>query len=137
MSGFDCPWSNAGARVNPVPLRDTASSRREAVSFKACQRLVPDFEPDEPLPVLPPLLLRWLSRLDPSGVVDVPDRLPEPLVPAPVSGEDAPGVPLPWPLRELPARTVPGGQPSELDPAEPLVPRSPLSLFLFLFLPDF
>lgn len=120
--------------------------RAGGVQVETDQRLVPDFEPDEPLPVLPPLLpvplpllpplpllLRVLSRLEPSGAVDVPERPPEPLVPEPVSGEDAPGVPPPWPLRGLAARVVPGGQASAPDPVEPLLPRSPL----FLFLPDF
>lgn len=130
-----------------VIRHDMASSGQEAVQAEADQRWVPDFEPDEPLPVLPPLLplplplllpplpllLRVLSRLEPSGAVDVPERPPEPLVPEPVSGEDAPGVPPPWPLRGLAARVVPGGQASAPDPVEPLLLRSPL----FLFLPDF
>ena len=88
---------------------------------------MPDFEPDEP-PVLPPWGLRLLSRVDPSRLVDVPDRLPVPSEPLPVSGEDAPGDTPPWPLLGVVERVMPGGHVSEVVPDEPLLPL-PLPAF--------
>lgn len=96
----------------------------------ANQRLVPERDPEEPEPPPEvPLLLRLLSRLEPSGMVEVPDWLPEPLMP---ESDEAPPLvePLPWPLRGASMRWVPGGQASDAEPEEPLAP-----LFLLDFCP--